>query len=372
MVSKARKAAAQASYQQTERKNFLDNGNMEVAQRVSGSGTVSYSAGDYKVGAIDRFWAWSGCAVAFDVKTATTAPPNFGNSLHIDITTADASLAAGDAFYMNQQIEGLNVQSIGKGTATAKALTLSFWVRSPKTGTHIVELMDRDNSSRSSSQAYTIASADTFEYHSVTYPADTTGVLGNDNTRALSVIFWLAAGSNYTSGSLNTSWGTTTANRAVGQVNVADDAANNFYITGTQLELGNTPTEFQYESYQENLARCQRYFERFNIYWYQRAGNSYATNVSVGHNFDFKTEKRTTVTPTIPNGLGTSSGNVGVTTNTGNYASTQPSSFSHVSTASMSVIYFGTGSGVAGLTASSLASMFTNGSTVIDFDAEMS
>jgi len=355
-----------------ESRNFIDNGNMEVAQRVSGSGSVSFAAGDYKVGAIDRWWAWSGSAVAFDIKTATTAPTGFGNSLHIDITTPDASLAPTDAFYLNQQIEGLNVQSISKGTAGAKKVTVSFWVRSPETGVHIVELIDRTNS-RQCSQSYTIASADTFEYHSVTFPADTTGSLSNTAVRALSLLFWLAAGSNYTSGSaLGTTWHTDTNTRAKGQVNVGEDGANNFYITGVQMETGDTATPFVSESFQENLAKCQRYFERFNTYWYQRAGNSYATNVSVGHNFDFKVEKRATVTPTIPNGLGSSSGNIGVTTNTGNYASTQPSSFSHVSTSSMSVIYFGTGSGVAGLTSGSITMLFTNGSTVVDFDAEMS
>ena len=350
-------------------RNFIDNGNMEVAQRGT---SVSFAAGAYKVGAIDRWWAWSGSAVAFDIKTSSVVPTGFGNSLHIDITTADASLAATDAFYLNQQIEGLNVQSISKGTAGAKKVTVSFWARSPKTGVHIVELLDRTNS-RQCSQSYTIASADTFEYHSVTFPADTTGSLSNTNVRAVSLLFWLAAGSDYTDGSaLGTTWHTNTNTRAKGQVNVGDDAANNFYVTGVKMETGDTATPFVSESYQENLAKCQRYFERFNVWWYQRAGNSYATNVSVGHNFDFKVEKRTTVTPTIPNGLGTSSGNIGVTTNTGNYASTQPSSFAHVSTSSMSVIYFGTGSGVAGLTAGGITMMFTNGSTVVDFDAEMS
>ena len=239
-------------------RNFIDNGNMEVAQRGT---SVSFAAGDYKVGAIDRWWAWSGSAVEFDIKTSSVVPTGFGNSLHIDITTADGSLAATDAFYLNQQIEGLNVQSISKGTAGAKKLTVSFWVRSPKTGVHIIELLDRTNS-RQCSQSYTIASANTYEKHSVTFPADTTGSLSNTNVRALSLLFWLAAGSNYQDGSaLGTTWHTNTNTRAKGQVNVGDDLANNFYVTGVKMETGETATPFVSESYQDNLAKCQRYYQ---------------------------------------------------------------------------------------------------------------
>lgn len=257
MVSKARKAAAQASYQQGERKNFIHNGDMAIAQRS----TQSIAASGYAYGACDGWKIWMGGAAAVDASQNAESPDAFNNSLKLDITTADTSVAAADAAMISQLFEGFNMQSLNKGDAQAKALTISFWVRSPVTGVHILECYDYDNS-RFVSQSYTVASADTWEYHSCTFPADTTGALDDDNARSFNINFWLLAGSNYTGGgSLQTTWGTTTNNRAVGQVNVLGDASDNFYLTGVQMELGNTATDFQYESHTENLTRCQRYYQ---------------------------------------------------------------------------------------------------------------
>ena len=264
MPSKARKAAAQASYQQGERKNFVHNGDMAVAQR--GSAQSISASGGFAMGQVDGWKIYMGSAAAVDASQDAESPDAFNNSLKLDITTADTSVAAGDIAYIEQRFEGLNLQSINKGDAQAKALTVSFYVRSPVTGVHIVEALDLDNSNRSSSQSYTIASADTWEYHSVTFPPDTTGALDDDNEASFKIQFWLIAGSTYSGGgSLNTSWGTTTNTRAVGQVNVLGDASDNFYLTGVQMELGNTATDFQYESHAENLARCQRYYRVLSI-----------------------------------------------------------------------------------------------------------
>ena len=262
MPSKTRKAAAQASYQQGEAKKFIRNGDMAIAQRP----TQSIAASGFAYGACDGWKIYSGSAMACDVSQDAESPDAFNNSLKLDITTAEASVAAGDIAYIEQRFEGLYLQSINKGDAQAKAVTASFWVRSPVTGIHIVELLDLDNSNRSSSQSYTVASADTWEYHSVTFPPDTTGALDDNKDGSLKIQFWLVAGSTYSGGSsLNTSWGTTTNTRAVGQVNVLGDASDNFYLTGVQMELGNTATDFQYETYAENLARCQRYFVQYGI-----------------------------------------------------------------------------------------------------------
>ena len=264
MPSKTRKAAAQASYQQGQRKNFVHNGDMAVAQR--GSAQSISASGGFAMGQVDGWKIYMGSAAAVDASQDAESPDAFNNSLKLDITTADTSVAAGDIAYIEQRFEGLNLQSINKGDAQAKALTVSFYVRSPVTGVHIVEAMDLDNSNRSSSQSYTIASADTWEYHSVTFPPDTTGALDDDNEASFKIQFWLIAGSTYSGGgSLNTSWGTTTNTRAVGQVNVLGDASDNFYLTGVQMELGNTATEFQYESHAENLARCQRYYQVLSV-----------------------------------------------------------------------------------------------------------
>jgi hypothetical protein len=153
-----------------------------------------------------------------------------------------------------------------KGTSSAESVTVSFWVKATKTGTNIVELYDGDNS-RQISQAYTIDSANTWEKKVISFAGDTTGTLDNDNNNSLAVQFWLAAGSDRTSGTLNTSWATiTNANRVVGQVNHADSTSNDFYITGVQLEIGtfdaNSIPPFQFEDVGTSLARCQRYFTK--------------------------------------------------------------------------------------------------------------
>ena len=119
-------------------------------------------------------------------------------------------------------------------------------------------MFDNDNS-RSISASYTISVADTFEYKTVTFAGDTTGTFDDDNASSLEVIWWLAAGTDFTSGTLNTSWGTrTNANIAVGQANMADTANATWYITGVQLEVGETATDFEHEDYGTTLAKCMR------------------------------------------------------------------------------------------------------------------
>ena len=126
-----------------------------------------------------------------------------------------------------------------KGTSTAKSVTVSFWVKSNKTGDYTLEVDDRDNT-RSFSKKYTIDSADTWEFKSLTFAGDTTGTLDNDNSNSFHVSWWLANGSDWTSGTFTTGWeARTTANRATpNQVNLADSTSNEWYITGVQMELG--------------------------------------------------------------------------------------------------------------------------------------
>jgi hypothetical protein len=142
-----------------------------------------------------------------------------------------------------------------------KVLTLSFWVKSTKTGTFILELNDADNT-RSISKSYTVNVTNTWEKKTITFDGDTTGTLNNDNGASLQLFFWLGAGSAFTSGTLNTTWNATvTANRVVGQVNIADSTANDFYITGIQLEAGTTASDFEFLPVDVNLDRCFRYYQ---------------------------------------------------------------------------------------------------------------
>ena len=238
-------------------RNILINGGMDIAQRGTSSTGVT-SNGYYTC---DR---WNTIPINLGTWTLTQSTDvptgqGFVSSFKLDCTTADASPAADDLFIFRQKIEGQNLQYIKKGTSSAESLTLSFWVKSNKTGTYIAELLDFDNS-RQISQSYTISSADTWEKKTLTFAGDTTGAFDNDNAQSLMVAFWLGAGSDYTSGTLSTSWtSTTNANRAVGQVNLADSTSNEWYVTGVQLEAGTSASDFEFLPYDVNRARCERY-----------------------------------------------------------------------------------------------------------------
>jgi hypothetical protein len=232
---------------------------MSIAQRATS--TASITGNGYHT--IDRFQTLNTSLGTWTQSQSTTVPTGqgFAASFKMDCTTADASPAASDELIIRQRFEGQNLQYLKKGTSSAESLTLSFWVRSNKTGTYIAELFDADNT-RHINKSYTISSADTWEKKTITFAGDTTGTLVNDNNVSLIVGFWLAAGSNYTSGTLQTSWGSNTAaNRAVGQVNLADSTSNEWYVTGIQLEAGTSASEFEFLPADVNLRRCQRYFE---------------------------------------------------------------------------------------------------------------
>jgi len=173
-------------------------------------------------------------------------------------TTANATP---NYLFVSQKLEGQMLQHLKKGTSNAESLTCSFWVKSNKTGTYIVELYDADNARRIS-KSYSISSASTWEKKTLTFEGDTTGSFDNDNAQSLQVNFWLGAGTSFTSGTLGTSWSANTnADRAVGQVNLADSTSNYINITGVQLEVGTSASDFEFLPYDVNFQRCQRYFE---------------------------------------------------------------------------------------------------------------
>jgi len=240
-------------------KNLIINGDMSIAQRgtsATGKTTDGYYTLDRYQFAITSLGTWT-----FTQSTDVPSGQGFGYSQKADCTTADASPSASDRIFYRQKFEGQNLQYLKKGTSSAESLTLSFWVKSNKTGTYIVELFDHDNS-RHISKSYTVSSASTWEKKTITIEGDTTGAFTNDNNLSLHVAWWLGAGSTYTSGTLGTSWGSqTNANRAVGQVNLADNTANEWYITGVQLEADTSASDFEFLPYDVNLQRCKRYFQ---------------------------------------------------------------------------------------------------------------
>ena len=241
-------------------RNIIINGDMSIAQRGTSFSSISSGNSNYPV---DRFRTNVNTAGTWTISQDTTVPTGqgFAKSFKMDCTTANASLSAGSYIVIQQLVEAQNLQYLKFGTSSAESLTLSFWVRSNKTGTYICEINSSD-SNRAFSKSYTIDSADTWEKKTITYPGDTTGVINNDNGVGLEFNFWLVAGSDFTSGTLATSWSSlTNANRAAGQtVNLADSTANEWYMTGLQLEAGTTASDFEFLPYDVNLQRCERYY----------------------------------------------------------------------------------------------------------------
>jgi len=243
-------------------RNIIINGDQSIAQR--GTSTSSITSTGYHT--VDRFQTNISSMGTWTQSQSTTVPTGqgFAKSLKMDCTTADASPAAGDQVVIEQKVEGQNLQYLNFGNSSAKSLTLSFWVRSNKTGTYCASLFNNDQSKWFSKQ-YTISSADTWEKKTLTYAGDTSNAFNNDNGTSLRCRFWLGAGSTYTSGTITSTWTTESGNEgslASGQVNLADSTSNEWYVTGIQLEAGQVASDFEFLPHDVNLNKCLRYFEK--------------------------------------------------------------------------------------------------------------
>ena len=240
-------------------RSLIINGAMQVAQR----GTVVNAGNEY--GGPDRYkFGKNDGAYTISQESDVPSGSGFAKSYKIDVTSA-ASSTGTQYVFLRQMIEGQDLQHLKKGTSSAESLTLQFWVKSTKIGTYVVQLYDIDTSSnRQICKTYTVNSSNTWEYKTITFAGDTTGAFDSDNAASLEINWWLYAGSTYTSGTLQTSWGAySNANTAVGQVNAADSTSNNIFFTGIQLEVGKNATDFEHRSYGEELARCQRYYYEY-------------------------------------------------------------------------------------------------------------
>ena len=256
--------APESSIPDVSFRNIIINGDMSIAQRSTS--VTSISSGN-TIHTCDRWKTYASSAGTWTQtqEALTSGDPytnGFATSLKLDCTTANSSLSSGSYLQIAQSIEAQNLQYIKKGTSNAEQLTASFWVKSTKTGTNILQFVSLDNTVRICAKSYTINSSDTWEKKTITIPADTssTGKIDNNNGEGMRMIFWIAAGTDYTSGTLATTWAdTANANRAVGQINNADSTSNNFEITGVQLEVGTAASDFEFLPHDVNLRRCQRY-----------------------------------------------------------------------------------------------------------------
>ena len=241
--------------------NIIINGAMTVSQRGDSTGITS---GGYY--ACDRFKSDLSGVGTWSIAQSTTAPTNkgFQNSVKLDCTTANGSLASGAYFIYQTRIEGQNLQSLAFGTSEAKPLVLSFYVKSNKTGTYHIGLYNTDNA-RMNGRTYTIDSANTWELKTISFDADTSQGFTNDNNSSLLIEWWLAGGTDYTSGSTPTAW--TSADNTIRAgglaVNLADSTDNEWLMTGVQLEVGSQASDFQHEDIGTTFLKCNRYFQKF-------------------------------------------------------------------------------------------------------------
>ena len=212
-MSKAAELAALIGSQTAlSNRNLIINGAMKVAQR--GTSFTSIAHNGYS---LDRYIIQhNGLDGNVDIEQSTTTPEGFASSMKVSVDASNSSLDASDYLAVQTRLEGQDLQHLKKGTSNAESITFSFFVRSSVASTYTLQLKDNDNT-RQIAATYTINSANTWEYKTVTFAGDTTGAFDNDNALSLQAIFWIDAGTTFTSGTLDTSWATqTNANRVNG------------------------------------------------------------------------------------------------------------------------------------------------------------
>ena len=274
-------------------KNLIINGAMQVAQR--GTSVTAKTNSAYQT--VDRFLTETNGAT-YDHSQSTTVPSGQGFSYSLKAVIDGAFTPTSAQYFIpfEQRIEGQNLQHLAYGTSDAKSVTLSFWIRSSKTGTYVVEFSNFNSTqSRKYSKQYTINVADTWEYKTLTWEGDT--VRSFDNTNDVKGVFywWVTAGTDFTSGTIPSGWeNSTTANRAVGvPTSLADN--DEYYLTGVQLELGDSATAFEHRSYGDELRRCQRYYNHMPLVMYDTIGSNYNTLSTKSYSYHIHHEFPTTM-----------------------------------------------------------------------------
>ena len=283
-------------------RNRIINGDMQIDQRNNGS---AVTVNDYATFfSVDRFRLLGQSSDGvFTAQRSSTAPTGFVNSLLITVTTADASIGSSQEYTVRQNIEGYNVADLGFGTANAKTITLSFWVRSSVTGAFGGSFMN-NNDTRTNPFSYTINSANTWEYKTITITGDTSGTWQTTTSTGLCILWSLGVGTGL-KGTAGT-WSGSSFYAPTSSVNLISTLNATLYITGVQLEAGDQASGFEFMPFDIDLMRCQRYyylhvkrsgnFEPVGIAWYETA-TLVATNIT------FKSNMRTD--PTLVSGSGT-------------------------------------------------------------------
>ena len=277
-------------------RNKIINGSMVIDQRNAGAAVTVNAVGAFLP--VDRFFGTGqNTDGVFTLQQSATAPANFAKSVVATVTTADASIGATQYYLFNQYIEGHNTADLGWGTASAKPITLSFWTRSSLTGT-FGGVISNSGQNRSYPFTYAISAADTWEYKTVTIAGDTSGTWLTTNGIGIRLHFDLGVGSAYrgTAGA----WAGTLYLGATGATDVISTLNATWYITGVQLEAGDTATPFEHRSYGQELALCQRYYHSFTNQYLIAATGGYAGWRYMQHT-KFPVQMRSTPTITVVN-----------------------------------------------------------------------
>ena len=243
-------------------KNFIINGNQMVDQRNSGSALTASASHQY---ATDRFICRLGTSSSSTIQQVSDAPDGFEKSMKLTIGTGASPSSSTGTGYFAHRIEGNNIAHLGWGSSGANTVTLSFWVKSSVTGSFGVTLSNFDVS-RSYPSSYTISSANTWEYKTVTVSGDTSGTWKTDTNSGIEIWFDWGNGSNF-KGTANTWAGADYRGGASGTVNICATSSATWFITGVQLEVGEKATEFEHEPYCTTLTKCQRYYQYQDIYF---------------------------------------------------------------------------------------------------------
>jgi hypothetical protein len=286
-------------------KNRIINGDMRIDQRNAGA-AVTLTADLFVV---DRFYARTQSATNSTAQRSTTAPSGFNNSLLVTIGTgASPSSSATNA--IRQEIEGFNVADLGWGTASAKTVTISFWVRSSLTGTFGGALSNA-GLNRAYPYTYSISSANTWEYKTITIPGDTSGTWATDNSSGIR--FWVDLGTGTDRQGTAGSWAAADYRAASGCVQLVATTGATLNITGVQLEVGSVATPFERRPFGTELALCQRYFQR-NVFvendYPFSSGYAYANNTVAGY-LPLSVAMRAQPTATIVGTMGVRGGGLG-------------------------------------------------------------
>ena len=260
-------------------RNLIINGDMRIDQRNAGASVTQNTSVSYTV---DRWSCYGSVASKFTVQQnveAVTPPSGFTN--YLGITSSSAyTVGASEFFFVQQAIEGYNIANLGWGTSNAQTVTLSFYVRSSLTGT-FGGTLSNGTTNRVYPFTYTISSANTWEQKTVTITGDTTGTWSIDNTGGLVANFNMGAGASV-SGSAG-AWSGSTLRAPTGATSVVGTSGATFYITGVQLEAGESATEFEHRPFDMELQRCKRYFYKID------GGLPVPSNTAIGAGFNIST-----------------------------------------------------------------------------------